>query len=134
MSEIESRGSIKIADDVVATIAALAAADTKGVSGMSGGIAEGIARRVSGRNSQKGVSVEVGQIETAIGVRIIVQFGEKIDAVCRLLQQNVREAVESMTGLKVVEVNVKVEGVEFEKLQQEAPIVEEAVIPLPRLK
>ena len=63
---------------------------------------------------QRGVSVEVGQVEAAIDLRVIVNYGSRIQDVCRDLQENVREAVENMTGLTVVEVNVKVEGVAFQ--------------------
>lgn len=113
MTEELQQGLIRISDDVVATIAGLAALETPGVAGMSGGISEGLAKRLSGRNAQKGVSVEVGQVEAAIDLRIIVQYGIPIQEVGRRLQDNVREAVENMTGLTVVEVNVKIEGVAF---------------------
>lgn len=106
-------GAIRISDDVVATIAGLAATDTPGIAGMSGGISEGLARRLSGKQVNKGVSVEVGETETAIDLRVIVNYGAKIHEVCKDLQENVREAVTNMTGLTVVEVNVKVEGVAF---------------------
>lgn len=112
MAEKE-QGSILIAEDVVATIAGMAALETEGVAAMSGGLSEGITKRFSGKNVQKGVTVEVGNVETAIDLRIIVHYGSKIHEVCRALQANVKEAVESMTGLKAVEVNVKVEGVAF---------------------
>lgn len=111
MDEQRNEGAVRIADDVVAVIAGLAASKTRGISSMSGGMAEGIARRVSGKNVTKGVQVEVGNLEAAIDLRVIVDYGEKIHNVCRELQQNVKEAVETMTGLSVVEVNVKVEGV-----------------------
>ncbi|MFC4100970.1 Asp23/Gls24 family envelope stress response protein [Paenibacillus xanthanilyticus] len=113
MTEDLQTGIIRISDDVVATIAGLAALETPGIAAMSGGISEGLAKRISGKNVQKGVSVEVGQLEAAIDLRIIVQYGIPIHEVCRVLQDNVREAVENMTGLNVVEVNVKVEGVAF---------------------
>lgn len=106
-------GTIRIADDVVATIAALAAAETAGVASLTGGISEGLTKRISGKNVQKGVSVEVGTEETAIDLRLVIQYGHKIDEVCRQVQGNVKEAVETMTGLKVVEVNVKVESIAF---------------------
>ena len=106
-------GNIRISDDVVATIAGLAALETPGVAAMSGGMSEGWAKRLSGRNVQKGVSVEVGQVEAAIDLRVIIMYGMPIQEVCRQLQMNVREAVQNMTGLNVVEVNVKVEGVAF---------------------
>jgi uncharacterized alkaline shock family protein YloU len=115
MSEENETGLIRISDDVVATIAGLAALETPGISAMSGGISEGLAKRLSGRNVQKGVSVEVGQLEAAIDLRVIVNYGSQIQDVCRDLQINVREAIENMTGLHVVEVNVKVEGVHFKE-------------------
>ena len=113
MSEQSQSGIIRISDDVVATIAGLAAMETPGIAGMSGGMSEGLAKLLTGKNVQKGVTVEVGQVEAAIDLRVIVQFGVKIHEVCHDLQQNVREALENMTGLTVVEVNVKVEGVSF---------------------
>ncbi|MDO3409359.1 Asp23/Gls24 family envelope stress response protein [Saccharibacillus sp. CPCC 101409] len=106
-------GNVRIANDVVAKIAGMAALETPGIAAMSGGLSEGFAKRLSGKNVQKGVTVEVGQLEAAIDLRIIVLYETPIHEVCRMLQQNVREAVENMTGLKVVEVNVKVEGVAF---------------------
>ena len=119
MSEDNQTGLIRISDDVVSTIAGLAALETAGIAGMSGGISEGLAKRLSGKNAQRGVSVEVGQVEAAIDLRVIVKYGSRIQDVCRDLQENVREAVENMTGLTVVEVNVKVEGVAFTEEETE---------------
>ena len=122
MTEDLQTGIIRISDDVVATIAGLAALETPGIAAMSGGISEGLAKRLSGKNVQKGVSVEVGQVEAAIDLRIIVHYGIPIQDVCRQLQLIVRESVENMTGLQVVEVNVKVEGVAFkDEEKEEAP-------------
>ncbi|MGG1637921.1 hypothetical protein BK120_14645 [Paenibacillus sp. FSL A5-0031] len=119
MTEELQTGLIRISDDVVATIAGLAALETPGIAAMSGGISEGLAKRLSGKNVQKGVSVEVGTTEAAIDLRIIVHYGIPIQEVCRQLQLNVRESVENMTGLHVVEVNVKVEGVAFKEEELE---------------
>lgn len=124
MSEEIQSNSIRISDDVVATIAGLAAVDTPGISAMSGGMSEGLARRLSGKNMQRGVSVEVGELEAAVDLRVIVNYGCRIQDVCADLQRNVIEAVENMTGLRVIEVNVKVEGVSF---QQEETADETAV-------
>ncbi|WP_308634508.1 Asp23/Gls24 family envelope stress response protein [Paenibacillus silvisoli] len=115
MTEELQTGIIRISDDVVATIAGLAALETPGIAAMSGGISEGLAKRLSGKNAQRGVSVEVGQLEAAIDLRIIVKYGIPIQEVCRQLQENVRETVSNMTGLHVVEVNIKVEGVAFKE-------------------
>lgn len=117
--EQQQGGTIRISDDVVATIAGLTALETPGIAAMSGGISEGLAKRISGRNVHKGVSVEVGNEETAVDLRIIVEYGCKIHQVCRILQENVKESLEAMTGLRVVEVNVKVEGVVFKEKEEQ---------------
>ncbi|MBD1370955.1 Asp23/Gls24 family envelope stress response protein [Hazenella sp. IB182357] len=123
-----NNGFVRISDDVVAVIAGLAAGKTKGVSSMSAGVTEGWAKRVSGKNMTKGVMVEVGQMETAIDLRIVVEYGEKIHEVTRNLQEEVKEAVETMTGLRVVEVNVKVEGIEMKEPTEESKkVVEQRV-------
>jgi uncharacterized alkaline shock family protein YloU len=111
---VDGNGTVRIADDVVSTVAGLAALDTPGIAAMSGGISEGLAKRLTGKNAQKGVSVEVGQVEAAVDLRVIVHYGVAIHDVCRELQERVKEAIENMTGLQVVEVNVKVEGVQFQ--------------------
>lgn len=115
MNEEQTSGAIRISDDVVATIAALAAVETPGIASMSSGISEGLTKRISGKNVQKGVTVEVGTAEAAIDLRVVIQYGVKIHEVCHQLQLNVKEAVETMTGLKAVEINVKVEGVAFKE-------------------
>jgi uncharacterized alkaline shock family protein YloU len=132
MTEMFDSGNIRISNDVVATIAGLAAVETPGIAAMSGGISEGLAKRLSGKNVQKGVSVEVGQSEAAVDLRVVVVYGAQIHEVCRLLQENVREAVENMTGLDVVEVNVKVEGVAFKEEDEKEKDTELA--PTPRLR
>ncbi len=117
----EQDGQVRIADDVVAVIAGIAATETDGIAGMSGGVTEGFTRRVTGKNVTRGVSVEVGELEAAIDLRVIVQYGAKIHEVSRQLQYNVKQAVESMTGLNVIEVNVKVEGVVLAEEGKHAP-------------
>lgn len=119
-------GSIKIANEVVAIIAGLAATEVDGVAGMSGGITGGITEMLGMKNLSKGVKVEVGEKESAIDIYIVVEYGSKISEVATLVQENVKETVENMTGLKVVEVNVHVQGVNIPK----EPVVEEE----PRVK
>lgn len=109
----EGKGSIKIADEVVAIIAGLAATEVDGVAGMSGGIAGGIAEMLGRKNLSKGVKVEVGEKEAAVDIYVIVDFGVRIPDVALNIQQRVKQAIEGMTGLKVVEVNVHVQGVNF---------------------
>ena len=109
----EQGGVIKIADEVVRIIAGLAASDVSGVAGMSGGIVGGIAEKLGRKNLSKGVKVEVGEKEAAIDIYIIVEFGKKISEVASEVQLKVKDAVQNMTGLKVKEVNINVQGVAF---------------------
>ncbi len=111
--EEQGNGNVRIADDVVAMIAGLAASEVEGIAGMSGGITEGLARRVSGKNVTRGVTVKMGTVEVTVDLRVILKYGVKIHEVCRQLQEKVKEDIENMTGLRVVEVNVRVDGVEF---------------------
>lgn len=108
----ETENTIKIADDVVAVIAGKAVTDVQGVYSMAGGIAGGISEVLSGKkNFSKGIKVEVGEKETKIDVNIIVEYGSRIPDIAFEIQNRVKKAVENMTGLKVVEVNVHVQGV-----------------------
>ncbi|GMG97716.1 Uncharacterized conserved protein YloU, alkaline shock protein (Asp23) family [Tepidimicrobium xylanilyticum] len=120
MTELSSNdkikyGTVKIANEVVSIIAGLAATEVEGVSSMSGGITGDITEMFGMKNLSKGVKVEVGEKETAIDIFLIVEYGYKIAEVAMKVQQNVKEAVETMTGLKVVEVNVNVQGVNIPK-------------------
>lgn len=113
--EIVQNGQIKIADEVVGIISGLAATDVKGVAGMSGGIAGGIAEILGRRNLSKGVKVQVGETDTAIDLYIIVEYGAKIPEVAWKIQEGVKDAVETMTGLNVLEVNIHIQGVNIQK-------------------
>ena len=106
-------GAIKIANEVVSIIAGLAATEIDGIAGMSGGIVGGIAEMLGRKNFSKGVKVEVGEREAAVDLSIIVRYGSRIPDVALATQENVKKAIETMTGLSVVEVNVHVQGVHF---------------------
>lgn len=108
-------GTVKIANEVVAIIAGLAATEIDGVAGMSGGITGDITEMLGMKNLSKGVKVDVGEKETAIDIFIIVEYGSKISEVANSVQENVKSTVETMTGLHVIEVNVNVQGVNIPK-------------------
>ena len=111
-TETQDTNGIQIADDVVAVIAGVAVAEVAGVAGMSGGFAGGITEVLSGKKKlEKGIKVDVGEKETRIDVNIIVEYGSRIPDVAFEIQNRVKKAVETMTGLKVVGVNVHVQGV-----------------------
>lgn len=112
---LDDYGSVKISEEVVAIIAGIAATEVPGVAGMSGGIAGGIAEILGRKNLSKGVKVEVGEKEAAIDLYIIVEFGARIPEVAWNIQDKVKNAVQSMTGLNVIEVNIHVQGVNFDK-------------------
>ncbi len=118
-TETADGGRIIFADDVVATIAALAVADVEGVSAMSGGMVEGITEMLGKKNITKGVKVEVGSEEAAVDISVSIKYGYKIKDVCEKIQLNVKNAIEAMTGLKVVEINVFVQSITFEQAQPE---------------
>ena len=104
--------NIKIADDVVAVIAGVAVSEVQGVYEMSGGFAGGISEVLSGKkNLAKGIKVEINEKTTKIDVNIIVEYGTRIPDVAFEIQNKVKKAVETMTGLTVSEVNVHVQGV-----------------------
>ena len=118
--EVTTENGIKIADDVVAVIAGVAVSEVPGVAGMSGGFAGGITEVLSGKkNLAKGIKVEVGEKETKIDVNIIVEYGTRIPEVAFEIQNRVKKAVETMTGLTVLEVNVHVQGVATAAEKQE---------------
>lgn len=106
-------GDVRIANEVVGVIAGLAATDVDGVAGMSGGIAGGIAEMLGRKNLSKGVKVEVGEEQAAIDLFVVVEYGVRIPDIAWQIQENVKRAIETMTGLEVVEVNVHVQGVHF---------------------
>lgn len=108
-------GTIRITDEVVAIVAGIAATEVPGVASMSGGIAGGIAEALGRKNLSKGVKVEVGEKEAAIDIYLIVEYGCRIPDVAWAVQEKVKKAVETMTGLNVVEVNIHVQGVNIDR-------------------
>ena len=112
--DLQNGGTITYANEVIATIAGVAANEIDGIAGMciSGGFSEILSRN---RNITRGVKVEVGSQEAAVDLYIIVEYGKPIQKVAGEVQENVRKALESLTGLHVVRVDVHVQGVSFEK-------------------
>ena len=118
-TEIESKeNGIEISNDVIAVIAGVAVSEVQGVASMSGSFAGGITEVLSGKkNLAKGIKVEKTENVTKIDVNIIVEYGTNISDVAFEIQNKVKNAVENMTGLKVVEVNVHVQGVSTQNME-----------------
>ncbi|MFB7504968.1 Asp23/Gls24 family envelope stress response protein [Streptomyces broussonetiae] len=120
------RGRTTIADGVVEKIAGLAARDVVGVHAMGSGLARtfGVVRdRVPGgsKSVSRGVKAEVGEVQTALDLEIVVDYGVSITDVARAVRENVIAAVERMTGLEVVEVNIAVSDVKLPEEEDEEP-------------
>lgn len=112
IGEVIEDDGIEISGDVIAVIAGVAVSEVQGVSGMAGSFAGGISEVLSGKkNLAKGIKVDKDEEKVKIDVNIIVEYGSRIPDVAFEIQNRVKKSVESMTGLKVEEVNVHVQGV-----------------------
>ncbi len=110
----EVGGSISYSEDVIAIISGLAATEVRGVAGMSGNIKSGIGELLGRKDLAKGIKATITGEEVVVEVNLIVQYGSTISAVASEVQKNVKRAVEGMTGLKAVAVNVNILGVQLE--------------------
>jgi len=119
---------IKISEEVVATIAGIAASEVGSLASMSGGLVDGIAGILGRKSMGRGIKVEIKENNNvSIEMSIIVQYGCKIHEVSREIQGRVREAVENMTGMQVTSVNINVLGITMEKESKGTEAVDEQV-------
>lgn len=109
-----SMGEVKIADEVVVIIAALAATEVEGVASMAGNITNELISRLGMKNLSKGVKVDVLEGVVTVSLALNMKYNYSIMDVSAKVQEKVKSAVENMTGLEVADVNVKVAGVEME--------------------
>ena len=119
VSEEAQDNGVQIADDVVSIIAGKAASEVSGVYSMAGGFAGGITEVFGKKNFSKGIKVDVNEQKVKIDVNIIVEYGARIPDIAFEIQNRVKKAVESMTGLNVLEVNVHVQGVNTDTAKAE---------------
>lgn len=116
-------GNIKISVDVVATIAGIAASQTKGVAGMYSSFAGGIAEMLGAKkNPSKGVKVDMSEDTVKIDLYIVVEYGVRVPELAWEIQESVKSSVETMTGLTVDKVNIHIEGVSFASEENENAI------------
>lgn len=119
--EEETVGNIKISVDVVSTIAGIAASELEGVAYMHGSFAGGIVEKLGAKKSpSKGVKVEMTEDSVIVDLYIVVDYGVRIPELAWEIQENVKNNIETMTGLDVEKVNIHIEGVSFEKEKAEA--------------
>lgn len=112
ISTSDAGGVISYSEDVIAIISGLAASEVQGVAGMSGGIKSGIGELLGRKDLAKGIKASINGNDAVIEVNIIVHYGTIISDIALEIQKGVKRAVEGMTGLKVTNVNVNVQGVQ----------------------
>ena len=121
MSELEERnthklyekdaiGEVRIADEVVAIIAGLAATEVDGVDSMAGNITNELVGRLGMKNLSKGVKVDVTEEHVSVDLSLNIKYGYNIPDVSEKVQDKVKSAIENMTGLTVLDVNIRIAG------------------------
>ena len=104
-------GKVKIADEVVAMIAGLAATEVSGVDSMAGNITNELVGKLGMKNLSKGVKVDVTEEHVSVDLSLNIKYGYNIPEVSEKVQEKVKSAIENMTGLVVLDVNIKIAGV-----------------------
>lgn len=108
-------GEVQIANEVVASIAGISASEVEGVDSMAGGLAGELAGKFGAKNLSKGVKVEVADDIAMVELEINMKYGYSIPKTCKQVQEKVMQAINSMTGLTVKQVNVRIAGVSLEQ-------------------
>ncbi len=128
MSELEERnthklyekdaiGEVRIADEVVAIIAGLAATEVDGVDSMAGNITNELVGRLGMKNLSKGVKVDVTEEHVSVDLSLNIKYGYNIPDVSEKVQDKVKSAIENMTGLTVLDVNIRIAGVNMAEVK-----------------
>ncbi|HHT51300.1 MAG TPA: Asp23/Gls24 family envelope stress response protein [Eubacteriaceae bacterium] len=115
MMESFERGNLNISNEVISTIANIAASEVAGVTALSSSIADGIVEKLGKKSLSKGIKVDTKDGEVKIDIFLIVSYGVKIPDVAREVQENVKKSIEAMAGLNVTQVNIHVQGINLEK-------------------
>ena len=108
----ESLGEVKIADEVVAMIAGLAAMEVEGVASMAGNATRELISKLGMKSLSKGVKVDVLEGVVTVSLSLNLKYGYSIKEITTKVQEKVKAAIENMTGLEVADVNIRVAGVE----------------------
>ncbi len=111
----DSFGEVRIADDVVANIAGLAATEIDGVAATAGNITNELMSKVGMKTLSKGVRVELLDNVVSVEMVLIMEYGYNIPATCKKVQERVKSSIENMTGLEVSDVNIRIAGIDMTK-------------------
>ena len=113
--QIEDIGEVQVAEEVIAVIAGLAATDTEGVARMSGNITNEIVSKLGMKKLSKGVKVNVDEDKVSLTLNLVLDYGVSIRETSLEVQEKVRNTIETMTGLTVTDVNIKIAGVAMDE-------------------
>lgn len=108
-------GEVRIADEVVAIIAGLAATEVEGVASMAGNITNELVGKLGMKNLSKGVKITVADDAVSVDLSLNLKYGYSIPEVCEKVQEKVKLAIENMTSLSVIDININIAGVDVEK-------------------
>ena len=108
-------GEVRIADEVVAIIAGLAASEVEGVASMAGNVTRDLIEKLGMKSLSKGVKITMEDDSVHVALAINIQYGFNVPATSSKIQEKVKTAIETMTGLEVAEVNIKIVNVMMEK-------------------
>ena len=111
----EKFGEVRIADEVVAIIAGLAASEVEGVASMAGNVTRDLIEKLVMKSLSKGVKITMEDDSVHVALAINIQYGFNVPATSSKIQEKVKTAIETMTGLEVAEVNIKIVNVLMEK-------------------
>ncbi len=112
--EKDKIGEVQIADEVIAIIAGLAATEVEGVDSMAGHITYDLVGKLGMKNLSKGVKVDVTEEHVSVDIAINMKYGYNIPEVSEKVQDRVKTAIENMTGLNVLDVNIKIASVNMD--------------------
>lgn len=111
----EKFGEVRIADDVVAIIAGLAASEVDGVASMAGNVTRDLIAKLGTKGLSKGVKITMDENTVHVALAINIHYGYSVPATSSKIQEKVKTAIETMTGLEVAEVNIKIVNVLMDK-------------------
>ncbi|MGD6815581.1 Asp23/Gls24 family envelope stress response protein [Metabacillus sp. 84] len=123
--EDSTLGKVEIAPEVIEVIAGIAASEVEGVGNMRGNFASGVAERLGKKNHGKGVKVDLSEEGISIDIYCTMAFGVSIPNVAQSIQDNIRQALITMTALDITEINVHVVGILFDSKTPEVEIDQE---------
>lgn len=113
----EEIGNVKVSDEVIMVIAGLAATEVEGVTSISGGITNEVIAKSGVKSLSKSLRIAFDEDELIVDISVTIEFGYSIPKISEQVQEKVKSTIETMTGLTVAAVNVKIAGVNMEKMK-----------------